>query len=174
MTASGKINVLLERLAEIVANGRKVVVFSQFVSLLERVEGALQKHFPEVPLFKLTGATVDRATPVEAFQKAGGAGIILVSLRAGGMGITLHSAEYVFLLDPWWNPAVEAQAVDRVHRIGQQKATFVYRMIAAETVEARVEALKAAKAELFARVVGELPDMSDWGQHFPSLRALIG
>lgn len=174
VSASGKINVLLERLAEIVANGRKVVVFSQFVSLLNRVEGALQKHFPAVPLFKLTGATADRATPVEHFQKAEGAGIILVSLRAGGTGITLHSAEYVFLLDPWWNPAVEAQAVDRVHRIGQKKATFVYRMIAAETVEARVEALKAAKAELFARVVGELPDMSDWSQHFPSLRALIG
>ncbi|MDR2981599.1 MAG: DEAD/DEAH box helicase [Puniceicoccales bacterium] len=174
MSASGKISVLLERLEEIVENKRKVVIFSQFVGLLDRVEAALQRQFPMVPLYRLTGSTTDRATPVSSFQKADGAGIMLVSLRAGGIGITLHSAEYVFLLDPWWNPAVEAQAVDRVHRIGQKKTTFVYRMISADTVEARVEALKAAKAELFANVVGDLPDMSNWSEHFPSLRALIG
>ncbi|MDR2844758.1 MAG: DEAD/DEAH box helicase [Puniceicoccales bacterium] len=174
VSASGKISVLMERLQEILENGSKVVVFSQFVRLLDRVEGALRRHFPATPVFRLTGATQDRAAPVASFQEQAGAGVMLVSLRAGGMGITLHSAEYVFLLDPWWTPAVEAQAIDRVHRIGQKNATFVYRMIATDTVESRVEALKEAKAELFAKIVGELPDMSDWSAHFPSLRALVG
>jgi SNF2 family DNA or RNA helicase len=111
---------------------------------------------------------------VEAFQKLQGAGVMLASLRAGGTGVTLHSAEYVFLLDPWWNPAVEAQAADRVHRIGQRNTTFVYRMIAENTVESRVEALKEAKSELFKRIVGGVADMSDWHEHFPTLRALLG
>jgi SNF2 family DNA or RNA helicase len=172
-SASGKISVLMERLEEILANGRKAVVFSQFVKLLDRVESVLEKNFPEVPRFRLTGATSDRASPVSGFQKLSGAGVMLASLRAGGTGVTLHSAEYVFLLDPWWNPAVEAQAADRVHRIGQRNTTFVYRMIAENTVESRVEALKEAKAELFRQIVGGIGDMSDWKEHFPSLRVLI-
>ena len=173
VSASGKVNVLMERLGEILGNGHRVVVFSQFVRFLERVRGELRQLFPNVPVFMLTGATVDRAAPVASFQAGEGASVMLASLRAGGTGITLHSAGYVFLLDPWWNPAVEAQAVDRVHRLGQRNTTFVYRMIAADTVEARIEALKVAKAELFDQVVGDLPDMSDWGAHFPSLRALV-
>jgi SNF2 family DNA or RNA helicase len=171
--ASGKITTLLERLENILASGQKAVVFSQFVSLLERVGTALAERFPKTPLFRLTGQTQHREVPVAAFQNRAGASVMLVSLRAGGTGITLHSAEYVFLLDPWWNPAVEAQAIDRVHRIGQGNTTFVYRMIAPNTVEARVEALKETKQELFSKIIGDLPDMSDWSKHFPSLRALI-
>ncbi|MDR3228450.1 MAG: DEAD/DEAH box helicase [Puniceicoccales bacterium] len=174
LAASGKLAVLAERLAEVLANGRRAVVFSQFTSLLRRVALMLEKNFPDVPVFTLTGSTGDREAPVRDFQGQQGAAVFLASLRAGGTGVTLHSAGYVFLLDPWWNPAVEAQAADRVHRIGQRETTFVYRMIAADTVEARVEALKEAKAELFANVVGDIPDMSDWAAHFPSLRALIG
>jgi SNF2 family DNA or RNA helicase len=172
-SASGKIAVLMERLEEILANGRKAVVFSQFVKLLDRVESVLVKNFAQVPRFRLTGATSDRAAPVSAFQKLSGAGVMLASLRAGGTGVTLHSAEYVFLLDPWWNPAVEAQAADRVHRIGQRNTTFVYRLIAEDTVESRVEAMKEAKAELFKQIVGGIGDMSDWREHFPSLRMLL-
>ncbi|MDR2429607.1 MAG: DEAD/DEAH box helicase [Puniceicoccales bacterium] len=173
VSVSGKVGVLMERLGEILGNGHRVVVFSQFVRFLERVRGELGRVFPRVPVFMLTGATVDRAVPVESFQEGTGASVMLASLRAGGTGITLHSASYVFLMDPWWNPAVEAQAVDRIHRLGQRKTTFVYRMIAADTVEARIEALKGAKSELFAQMVGDLPDMSDWGAHFSSLRALV-
>ncbi|MDR2862617.1 MAG: DEAD/DEAH box helicase [Puniceicoccales bacterium] len=173
IAASGKITVLMERLGEVLENGKKAVVFSQFVALLDRVQRAVQRRFPLAPIFRLTGTTIDRAAPVAAFQEQKGAGVMLVSLRAGGTGITLHSAEYVFLLDPWWNPAVEAQAIDRVHRIGQRKTAFIYRLISADTVEARVEALKEAKSELFAQLVGGVPDMSNWSAHFSSLRALV-
>jgi len=170
---SGKISVLLDRLEEIIDSGGKVVVFSQFVSLLERVRGVLEKRFAGTPIFSLTGKTRDRETPVEKFQTSNGAAVFLVSLRAGGTGLTLHSAEYVFLLDPWWNPAVEEQAIDRVHRIGQTRRVFVYRMVAAGTVEERIEKLKQTKREMFDSIVGALPDMSDWARHYPSLKSLI-
>lgn len=170
---SGKISVLLDRLEEIIDSGGKVVVFSQFVSLLERVRGGLEKRFAGTPIFSLTGKTRDRETPVENFQTCNGAAVFLVSLRAGGTGLTLHSAEYVFLLDPWWNPAVEEQAIDRVHRIGQKRRVFVYRMVAAGTVEERIEKLKQTKREMFDSIVGTLPDMTDWARHYPSLESLI-
>lgn len=170
---SGKISVLLERLDEIVDNGGKVVVFSQFVSLLERVRSALDRRFAGTPIFTLTGKTLDRDAPVKNFQSASGAAIFLVSLRAGGTGLTLSRAEYVFLLDPWWNPAVEEQAIDRVHRIGQTRRVFVYRMVAAGTIEERIERLKQSKRAMFDTLVGALPDMSDWASHYPSLESLI-
>ncbi len=170
---SGKISVLLERVQEIVDSGGKIVIFSQFVSFLKRVESALAENFAGTPIFVLTGKTLDRDAPVKNFQSEKGAAIFLVSLRAGGTGLTLSSAEYVFLLDPWWNPAVEEQAIDRVHRIGQKKHVFVYRMIAAGTVEERVEKLKHSKLQLFNSLIGEIPDMSDWAKHFPSLKSLI-
>lgn len=170
---SGKIRVLLERLEEIFDNGGKVVVFSQFVSLLDRVRGALEQRFAGTPIFTLTGKTIDRETPVKDFQTRDGAAVFLVSLRAGGTGLTLHSAEYVFLLDPWWNPAVEEQAIDRVHRIGQTRRVFVYRMVATGTIEERIEKLKQSKRTMFDTLVGELPDMSDWASQYPSLESLI-
>ena len=170
---SSKIGILLSKLTEATANGSKAVVFSQFVSLLERVKLALARDLPNVPVFELTGETKDRGTPVESFKATQGPALFLASLKAGGTGITLNTAEYVFLLDPWWNPAVEAQAVDRVHRIGQRNSVLIYRMIAPGTVEERIEALKQEKRELFASVVGDLPDMTDWTKHFASLESLI-
>jgi hypothetical protein len=172
-TDSGKITLLAENLAPILQAGRKVVVFSQFVRLLDRVELVLREKFPGVSLHALTGATADRAAPVAKFQKTAGAAVMLASLRAGGAGVTLNAAEYVFLLDPWWNPAVEAQAADRVHRIGQHRPTFVYRMISEDTVESRVEALKAAKSTLFSQIVGAIPDMSEWRSQLPPLLELL-
>ena len=95
-------------------------------------------------------------------------------LKAAGTGITLHAADYVFLLDPWWNPAVEAQAVDRVHRLGQKSTVFVYRMVTAGTIEERIEALKASKKHLFDQVVGDGEGAAfDVTQHFVSLRDLV-
>jgi superfamily II DNA or RNA helicase len=173
LTDSGKLNLLVEKLAEIVGSGHKVVIFSQFVMLLDRVREALAQHFPELPRFELTGMTLDRQKPVAAFQAAPGAAAMLVSLKAAGTGITLHAADYVFLLDPWWNPAVEAQAVDRVHRIGQKKTVFVYRMVTAGTIEERIQALKAVKKDLFDRVVGGLGGDFDLGRHFTSLQELV-
>ena len=102
-----------------------------------------------------------------------GAAAMLVLLKAAGTGITLHAADYVFLLDPWWNPAVEAQAVDRVHRIGQTNTVFVYRMVTAGTIEERIQDLKASKRELFDRLVGGLGGDFDLSQHFNSLQDLV-
>jgi superfamily II DNA or RNA helicase len=173
LTDSGKINLLVEKLTEIVGSGHKVVIFSQFVMLLDRVREALAQNFPELPRFELTGMTLDRQKPVQSFQNAPGAAAMLVSLKAAGTGITLHAADYVFLLDPWWNPAVEAQAVDRVHRIGQKSTVFVYRMVTAGTIEERIEALKASKRDLFDKLVGGLGGDFDLSQHFTSLKSLV-
>ncbi|MEO0795930.1 MAG: DEAD/DEAH box helicase [Verrucomicrobiota bacterium] len=169
---SGKLAALRDRLGEILANGHKAVVFSQFVSFLDRAKEILSAQYPDVPLYELTGSTVDRQKPVQTFQNSEGAAIMLVSLRAGGSGITLHAADYVFLLDPWWNPAVEAQAIDRVHRIGQKKVVFVYRMITAGTIEQRIQRLKAEKRELFDQAVGNLSDGDDFTSYFQSLTDL--
>ncbi len=171
---SGKIMVLMEKLSEILANGHKVVIFSQFVTLLSRIEKAIRFNFKDMPIYQLTGKTVDRAKPVLEFQEQEGAGVILVSLRAGGTGITLHSADYVFLMDPWWNPAVEEQAIDRVHRFGQDKPVFVYRMITEGTIESRIQKLKSDKKGIFSGILGEMNDISNMKHYFDSLSDLIG
>lgn len=172
-TDSGKIKLLVEKLAEIISGGHKVVIFSQFVMLLERVHEALAAAHPDLPRFEITGMTADRLKPVQAFQNAAGPAAILVSLKAGGTGITLHAADYIFLLDPWWNPAVEEQAIDRVHRIGQTSTVFVYRMVTTGTIEERIQALKETKRDLFEKLVGDLGGDYDLTRHFSSLRDLL-
>jgi superfamily II DNA or RNA helicase len=173
LTDSGKLQLLIEKLQEVVASGHKVVIFSQFVTLLDRVRSALVQHYPELPRYEITGMTVDRQKPVKDFQSAQGAAAMLVSLKAAGTGITLHAADYVFLLDPWWNPAVEDQAIDRVHRIGQTNTVFVYRMVTAGTIEERIQALKGEKKQLFNQVVGDHSGDFEWTKHFSSLNSLI-
>jgi len=170
---SGKIVVLVDRLTELIANQHKVVIFSQFVTMLERVEAAISEQFPQTPMYRLTGKTVDRKTPVDMFQERDGSGIFLVSLRAGGTGITLNTAEYVFLLDPWWNPAVEEQAIDRVHRIGQKRTVFVYSMVTQGTLEARIQKLKIHKRDLFEQAIGAFAGSSEFDHYFRSLSELI-
>jgi len=171
---SGKVQMLLSRLSEALEGdgSRKVVIFSQFVQLLRRIRPLIQAAYPKVKLLELTGESRDRSGPVETFQKTKGPAVILVSLRAGGTGITLHAADYVFLLDPWWNPAVENQAVDRVHRIGQGRRVFVYRMITKGTIEERIQHLKREKRELFENTLGQLNSASDLQAHFKDLQAL--
>jgi len=173
LTDSGKLQLLIEKLVEVVASGHKVVIFSQFVTLLNRVRTALDEHYPDLPRYEITGMTVDRQKPVQQFQTAVGAAAMLVSLKAAGTGITLHAADYVFLLDPWWNPAVEDQAIDRVHRIGQTNTVFVYRMVTAGTIEERIQALKSEKKQLFNQVVGGHAGDFEWTKHFSSLNSLI-
>jgi SNF2 family DNA or RNA helicase len=170
---SGKLGLLMEKLQEVVASGHKVVIFSQFVTLLDRVRTALGQHYRDLPLYEITGMTVDRQKPVQQFQTAQGAAAMLVSLKAAGTGITLHAADYVFLLDPWWNPAVEDQAIDRVHRIGQTNTVFVYRMVTAGTIEERIQALKGEKKQLFNQVIGGATGDFEWTSHFSSLNSLI-
>ena len=171
---SGKIEMLLTRLGEALtgSGARKVVVFSQFVQLLKRLKPLLKQRFPDLSLFELTGASKDRAKPVQSFQEQEGPALILVSLRAGGTGITLHAADYVFLLDPWWNPAVENQAVDRVHRIGQRQRVFVYRMITHGTIEQRLQQLKADKRALFENTFADLGRGTDLRAQLSDVQAL--
>ena len=170
---SGKLNMLVAKLAEVLAGGHKVVIFSQFVMFLDRVREVLAAQFPDVARFELTGGTIDRQKPVQQFQNAPDRAIMLVSLKAAGTGITLHAADYVFLLDPWWNPAVEDQAIDRVHRLGQTNPVFVYRLMTAGTIEERIQALKAEKKAMFDQIVGKFRTEFDLSQHFASLDSLI-
>lgn len=147
---SAKLELLVDHLAEITAEGHRALVFSQFTSFLGRVRTRLAAE--DITTAYLDGATRDRAGVIERFRSSE-AGVFLISLKAGGVGLTLTEADYVFVLDPWWNPAAEAQAVDRAHRIGQSRHVHVYRMVSADTIEEKVMELKARKAELFAQVV---------------------
>jgi superfamily II DNA or RNA helicase len=172
-THSGKLLSLIGRLGEAFDGGSKVVVFSQFVKFLRRARLAVKSEFPHIPQMELTGSTLDREQPVRRFREAEGAAVFFVSLRAGGTGLNLQTADYVFLLDPWWNPAVEAQAIDRVHRIGQKKRVIVYRMITKGTIEERIERLKREKGKLFDDLLSELDAPVDIFKHFGSLQELI-
>jgi superfamily II DNA or RNA helicase len=143
---SAKLDALLPKLREVVDEGHKTIVFSQFTSFLAIVREALEKE--GLVYEYLDGRTRDRAARVERFQTDPACGVFLVSLKAGGLGLNLTAAEYVFLLDPWWNPAVEAQAIDRAHRIGQTRHVFAYRLIARDTVEEKVLELQQTKRSL--------------------------
>ncbi len=145
-TPSAKFDALLPLLAEVREEGHKTLVFSQFTSLLGLLRARLDAD--GVPYEYLDGQTRDRETPVRRFQEQEGSALFLISLKAGGLGLNLTAAEYVFLLDPWWNPAVEAQAIDRAHRIGQTRQVFAYRLIAADTVEERIADLQRSKRDL--------------------------
>jgi superfamily II DNA or RNA helicase len=147
---SAKIDSLLEQLEDVVGGGHRALVFSQFTRFLRMVRGRLEAA--GVPCCYLDGSTVNRPAVISGF-KEGTAPVFLISLKAGGFGLNLTEADYCFLLDPWWNPATEAQAVDRTHRIGQTRNVMVYRLIASGTIEEKVMALKARKAELFSSVI---------------------
>ncbi len=143
---SAKLDALLPQLAEVIDGNHKALVFSQFTSLLSIVRERLDEE--KIVYEYLDGKTRDRAERVKRFQTDENCKLFLISLKAGGLGLNLTAAEYVFLLDPWWNPAVEAQAIDRAHRIGQSRQVFAYRLIAKDTVEEKVVQLQATKREL--------------------------
>ena len=149
---SAKFDALLPMLAECVAEGHKALVFSQFTSLLALLRARLDAD--GVTYEYLDGATRNREAAVERFQSAAGASLFLISLKAGGHGLNLTAADYVFLLDPWWNPAVEAQAIDRAHRIGQTRHVMATRLVAADTVEEKILILQASKRALADAIVG--------------------
>jgi superfamily II DNA or RNA helicase len=145
-----KLDTLMDLLDEAVAGGHRALVFSQFTRFLERARERLDAA--GIAYCYLDGRTRDRPLVLQRF-KNGAAPVFLISLKAGGFGLNLTEADYCFLLDPWWNPATEAQAVDRTHRIGQTRNVVVYRLIARDTIEEKVMALKARKAALFASVI---------------------
>ena len=151
--ASGKFDAFLETIDEILDGGHKVLVFSAFASMLKVMRTALDRR--SIAYGYLDGATKDRdrQAEVERFMSETGPPVFLCSLKAGGVGLTLTAADYVILYDPWWNPAVERQAIDRTHRIGQVRPVTAYRMVTAGSVEEKIRALAERKTALSKAVV---------------------
>ncbi|WP_264702325.1 DEAD/DEAH box helicase [Micropruina sonneratiae] len=154
---SAKVDTLIELVGELAAEGHRALVFSQFTRYLKLVRDRLEDE--GIGTTYLDGRTRDRADRIARFR-AGDDPVFLISLKAGGFGLTLTEADYVFILDPWWNPAAELQAIDRTHRIGQDKPVMVYRLVSADTIEEKVVALQQRKRDLFAKVVGEAGDLA--------------
>jgi SNF2 family DNA or RNA helicase len=148
---SAKLDVLLPQLEEVLDEGHKVLVFSQFTSFLALLRRRLDRA--GVVHEYLDGRTQDRSAKVARFQTDPGCRLFLISLKAGGLGLNLTAADYVYLLDPWWNPAVEAQAIDRAHRIGQDRRVFAYRLVARDTVEEKILELQKSKRALADAVI---------------------
>lgn len=151
--SSTKLDVLTEHLEELIAENHKTLVFSQFTSLLAIVKNHLDKA--NIPYVYLDGSTKDRDAVVQTFQNDKDIPVFLISLKAGGLGLNLTAADYVFLLDPWWNPAVEAQAIDRAHRVGQTRNVIAYRLIARGTIEEKIAELQQNKRKLADAILSE-------------------
>jgi SNF2 family DNA or RNA helicase len=145
--------VLVSALATAAADGHKALVFSQWTSFLDLIEPHLAKA--GLPFCRLDGSTRDRAGVTQTFQSEGGPPVMLVSLKAGGTGLNLTAADHVFLCDLWWNPAVEDQAADRAHRIGQDRPVTIYRLVALGTVEERILELQDQKRGLVDAALGD-------------------
>ena len=151
--SSSKIEALVEELGVCVAEGHKALVFSQWTSYLDLIEDVFKAA--DLRYIRLDGSTVDRGGVVGKFQDPDGPEILLMSLKAGGVGLNLTAADHVFMMDPWWNPAAEDQAADRAHRIGQDRPVFVKKLVAIGTVEERIIALQESKRALASAVVGD-------------------
>lgn len=167
---SAKLDVLLENIAEVVDEGHKALVFSQFTSLLTIVKSALDQR--RLCYEYLDGRTRNRQERIDRFQSDPNCPLFLISLKAGGTGLNLTAADYVFLMDPWWNPAVEKQAIDRAHRIGQKRPVFAYRLVTSDTVEEKIIELQSKKRELADAIIsGDKSVMS--GLTLEDLRLLL-
>ena len=149
---SAKLDTLFPRLEEITEQGHKALVFSQFTSFLALARARLDAA--GIPYEYLDGQVRDRKARVDRFQSDPACPLFLISLKAGGHGLNLTAADYVFLLDPWWNPAVEAQAIDRAHRIGQTRSVLATRLVARDTVEEKILDLQATKRALADAILG--------------------
>ncbi len=156
VTASAKLDRLIEMLTVLFEEGRHVLLFSQFTSMLDLIQERLKAA--DMKWVRISGDTIDRDTPVRQFQ-AGEVPLFLISLKAGGTGLNLTAADTVILYDPWWNPAVENQAIDRAHRIGQDKPVMVYRLVAEGTIEEKMLQMQARKGELARSVLSDDVDV---------------
>ncbi|WFB35386.1 SNF2-related protein [Kiritimatiellota bacterium B12222] len=150
---SGKLQVMMELLEDILPAGHKVLIFSQFTSFLSIVKSQLDQQ--EIPYAYLDGKSKDRQAEIDRFQTQEDCPVFLISLKAGGVGLNLTAADYILLLDPWWNPAVEAQAIDRAHRIGQTKKVIAYRIVSKDSIEDKILQLQQKKRELADAILRE-------------------
>ena len=153
MDSSSKIDLLIEHLQQSKSHGHRALVFSQWTSLLDRIEQRLCSE--GISFSRIDGSTSNRGSVVEEFQKTDGPDVMLLSLKAGGLGLTLTAADHVYILDPWWNPAVEDQAADRAYRIGQENPVIVHRLVAQNTVEERVLELQRRKRQVVEDTLGD-------------------
>jgi SNF2 family DNA or RNA helicase len=165
-----KLDALVDQLADVMASGHRALVFSQFTKFLAAVRERLDGE--RIGYCYLDGTTTKRGRVIERFR-SGDDPVFLISLKAGGVGLNLVEADYCFLLDPWWNPATEAQAIDRTHRIGQTRQVMVYRLISTGTIEEKVRALAERKAELFRGVLDD-GDLFSRGLTAEDIRGLLG
>jgi SNF2 family DNA or RNA helicase len=149
---SAKLELLMEMIPELLEEGRRILLFSQFTSMLELIEDEFKKK--EISYVKLTGETIHRDKVIDEF-KSGKANVFMISLKAGGFGLNLTEADTVIHYDPWWNPAVENQATDRAHRIGQDKPVFVYRLIAENTLEEKILLMQSRKKAIAESVYND-------------------
>jgi len=159
--SSGKFEAVLNDIENVVSEGHKILLFSSFVMHLKLFASALEKKKTGFSI--LTGASTDRAGIVKEFQNDQGKKVFLISLKAGGLGLNLTSADYVFITDPWWNPAAEMQALSRAHRTGQERSVFVYRFISTGTLEEKIIKLQESKSKLagsFIRSTDPLKDIN--------------
>jgi SNF2 family DNA or RNA helicase len=150
---SAKLDKLFEELPILIDERHKVLVFSQFTSLLAIVQREMRQR--GINYAYIDGKTRDRESEVKRFQEEPEIPVFLISLKAGGLGLNLTAADYVYLLDPWWNPAVEAQAIDRAHRIGQSRNVMAYRLVARDTIEEKILQLQQSKRALAEAIIGE-------------------
>ena len=144
-SASSKMELLIEQI-ESKSPQHKILVFSQFVSMLDLIKDELEHK--GIPYAYLTGQTKNRRAVVDSFQHNPAVRVFLISLKAGGVGLNLTEADYVYLIDPWWNPAVENQAIDRSYRIGQQKNVVAIRLICPDTIEEKIMKMQASKKDI--------------------------
>jgi SNF2 family DNA or RNA helicase len=151
--SSSKIDLLIESLQGSKAHGHRALVFSQWTTLLDRIEPHLERH--SISFCRIDGSTADRGDLVNSFQSPDGPDVMLLSLKAGGLGVTLTAADHVYIVDPWWNPAAEDQAADRAYRIGQNNPVFVHRLVAKDTIEERIIQIQQEKRALLAAAIGE-------------------
>jgi SNF2 family DNA or RNA helicase len=166
---SSKLDVLMDQLDQIIGANHRALVFSQFTTYLTKVRQRLDEA--RIDYAYLDGSTTNRAAVIGGF-KTGRAPVFLISLKAGGFGLNLTEADYVFLLDPWWNPATENQAIDRTHRIGQERAVMVSRLVSRGTIEEKVMALKERKQALFDSLLDQDGAFSS-GLTADDVRALV-
>jgi SNF2 family DNA or RNA helicase len=171
---SAKLELLMDLVPEQLDEGRRILLFSQFTSMLALIETELEQR--GIPYAKLTGQTRKRDEAIDAFR-SGAVNLFLISLKAGGVGLNLTEADTVILYDPWWNPAVESQAADRAHRIGQDKPVFVYKLVTEQTVEERIltmqERKRALASGMYQEGEGE-QDLGFSGQDLQDLFAPLG
>lgn len=169
---SGKLAWLLEKLSDRASNFKKVIIFSQFTKLLERLRSHIKCLFPETYILTGKTPTKNRCSIIRNFQTTKEKTAFLISLKAGGTGITLHAADTLFILDPWWNPAVEQQAVARAHRLGQNKSLTVYRLLIENSIESNIQKLQNDKSKLFNQLFEEdklTPSLDRWQQLYTLL-----